>query len=591
MPSGKGPTEPSPRVVIPEGLIPEGRPPRRSMLRAGEHDDTESLLPIQPAPWWSRPVPVWATLCIANGVVLILFLLRPLFLPGPTATPATLDPSSSVSPCTPALAGSIRFMHDTKHFQGCDGTAWSDLAFCCAPEQPAPPRLSLPHADGCELWLSWQPSAAHGSPVSSYSLEMRMVGATTPTAGNANSSSASGSIGSGSGGGGGGAAAAAAAAADSGTSASATRAAPAVVYRGAALGACVAGLGARLNGAWFSVTAHAVGGSSEPSESVQLNHAPKPIRFEAQDDGTCDLGESDVLRVHFDRPTNRASGGVLVAANGADAVGSDASPQLSATAIRQLLHFSADPGELVGQWAGADVLELRVAPGSVLPDADPLLQQLVVSVRPEGGIVVAPPALSLPADGASPALHVPSCFLEGFEAPKLRNAWVIESVDVSAASGIVVDDGVVHSGRHALRFEGGRAVNFDGLRAQLPAGSRPSHVAFWLRTLHVGNVGYFALGGSSIETSVLFFHLRADGSAGLLSSTGGWRGREYTEQQWLHVEIDIEWPYRRADLYLDGELIAGGVSFASADAQHADEIHLFNFDDGTVWWDDIVVRL
>ena len=38
-------------------------------------------------------------------------------------------------------------------------------------------------------------------------------------------------------------------------------------------------------------------------------------------------------------------------------------------------------------------------------------------------------------------------------------------------------------------------------------------------------------------------------------------------------------------------LIASGVDFASTDAEHADEVHLFNFDRGTVWWDDITIRL
>lgn len=104
-------------------------------------------------------------------------------------------------------------------------------------------------------------------------------------------------------------------------------------------------------------------------------------------------------------------------------------------------------------------------------------------------------------------------------------------------------------------------------------------------------VGYFTLGGSSTEASVLFFHLRADGSAGLVSSTGTWHGGPYTTLEWLHVEITIEWAYRRADLWLDGVLAASGVAFASSAAQRADEVHLFSFDPGTVWWDDIAVRL
>ena len=37
------------------------------------------------------------------------------------------------------------------------------------------------------------------------------------------------------------------------------------------------------------------------------------------------------------------------------------------------------------------------------------------------------------------------------------------------------------------------------------------------------------------------------------------------------------------------DLIESGVGFASAAPQHADEIHLFNFDAGTVWWDDLTM--
>ena len=57
------------------------------------------------------------------------------------------------------------------------------------------------------------------------------------------------------------------------------------------------------------------------------------------------------------------------------------------------------------------------------------------------------------------------------------------------------------------------------------------------------------------------------------------------------MEIDIQWPYRRADLYLNGELIQDAIGFASDAAQAAEEIHLFNFDAGVVWWDDVLIRL
>ena len=39
------------------------------------------------------------------------------------------------------------------------------------------------------------------------------------------------------------------------------------------------------------------------------------------------------------------------------------------------------------------------------------------------------------------------------------------------------------------------------------------------------------------------------------------------------------------------ELVQRGVGFASAAAHAAEQVHLFNFDRGTVWWDDVVIRL
>jgi hypothetical protein len=61
--------------------------------------------------------------------------------------------------------------------------------------------------------------------------------------------------------------------------------------------------------------------------------------------------------------------------------------------------------------------------------------------------------------------------------------------------------------------------------------------------------------------------------------------------QWLHVDIAIEWPYRRATLTLGGVRIASEVGFASgSDTVAATEVHLFSFDHATVWWDDIAIR-
>ena len=45
------------------------------------------------------------------------------------------------------------------------------------------------------------------------------------------------------------------------------------------------------------------------------------------------------------------------------------------------------------------------------------------------------------------------------------------------------------------------------------------------------------------------------------------------------------------ELTLDGQLISNDVEFAWEGSQSPLELHLFNFDSGTVWWDDFVITL
>ena len=355
-------------------------------------------------------------------------------------------------------AGAIVFDPTQRYFKGCDGAVWSQLAFCCAPDRPEPPWLLQEPLAGeterdCSLSLSWSTPAAHGSPVSMYTLrEWR-----PPQASSEHGSGA-------------------AAAASEGT----------LLYSGPGLTCCVDHLvnHSAREPRWFTVTAHAVGGDSAPSSAVELQPAPRPVSLSAQDtgEGRCEMSEGDGLLIGFDRPTNRA--------------GSSPANQVPPDEVERLLRFSAPVGPLQGRWRADDQLELRRIAGAG-PSTDPWIQLLRVSMRPEGGVVVSPPAISLPSASTSPPVHVLNCFLEGFEAESV-SSWFIESVDVSAYS-VVVDESVVRSGRHSLRLEGGSSVNFDGLRAHLPASARPKHVSFWLRASAEGNVGYFTIGGSSIQ--------------------------------------------------------------------------------------------
>ncbi|KAL1495684.1 hypothetical protein AB1Y20_016547 [Prymnesium parvum] len=487
----------------------------------------------------------------AQCVALLLFLFGVLLVDQLKGEFASVLGDVRTAPCIPARAGVVLFDTRTRTFFGCDGEQWSKLAYCCAPDAPAPPLLTLVAAGGgrgeaCEggkqLLLSWDAPATHGSPIKEYSVQVATVDAPA--------------------------------------------APPREVWRGSSLDCCIGGLESS-RGLSLSLIAHAVGGSSLPSAAVELQPAPQPVAFEVADDGSCSFTDADVLTLRFDRPTNRAA--------------SDGS--VGPAGIARLLNFTPPLGPMRGRWVSNDRLELRSASASALSSAASsapfayAAAGLRVALRLEGGLTAAPPGRSLASAATSPVLSLPNCFIEGFEAESLQQTrgskWFIEATDVSEYA-VAIDAAVSHSGGRALRLAGGRGVYFDGLKSTLPTTSGPRRLSFYIRSATAANVGYLALGGNTVQSSLLFFHLKPDGSAGLLSSKGVWRGGAYTPLKWLHVEILINWGFRTLELRLDGAHIASGIDFEwvrGAATSHPLELHLFNFDSGTVWWDDFVIAL
>ena len=148
----------------------------------------------------------------------------------------------------------------------------------------------------------------------------------------------------------------------------------------------------------------------------------------------------------------------------------------------------------------------------------------------------------------------------------------------------------IHQQRQGL-LHGGSGGQYDGLANALPAGSRPTRVAGYVRTAVRANVGYLALGGGTLDTAAVFFHLKSDGTAGLLASDGSWHARPFRVDTWLHVVIRLDWAARTAQLTLDGETAAEDVAFVTQTVGSAEAVHLFNSDRATVWWDDITIAL
>jgi len=62
----------------------------------------------------------------------------------------------------------------------------------------------------------------------------------------------------------------------------------------------------------------------------------------------------------------------------------------------------------------------------------------------------------------------------------------------------------------------------------------------------------------------------------------------YNESEWYFIEFKaINWASKTYDYYVDGELIRQGLEFRDTGISALTRIHLFNFHESLVWWDDI----
>jgi len=496
--------------------------------------------------WLCSPLPAWMTLLINAAACLgVLAATWPVARSiAATQSRAVVEVGADPGLCTPAAAGSLYFDRAAKMFVACDGQFWSRLAFCCAPDRPAKPRLSLPTMaendtsvpSDAQLRVAWVLPKPNGSPVANMTVWLRR----TPYLRGQRLYTADDELFS------------------TGEEICKTPGDVTHCY--------VRGLDARQF-YWLRVIAHAPGGSSPPSEAASLLPAPAPKSFEADDDGDCVFTSNDSLRLVLDVPTNQPF--------------ADTQSRLGPEAVRRLLQLSDRAGEIMGYWETASTLVLKPRIGSRLS----YLEITTTTIQKSASLRVTPPGISMPASGATPRLLVPGCWIDGFESGLY---WQIESADVGAYS-VLRDEQVKHSMRYSMRLAGGQGGQFDGVVTTIGNYATPRQISCWLRCTSKGNVGYLTLGGPSLQDSIFFFHLRDDGTAGVLGSTGYFKGGTYLVNRWLHVSISLDWEARMIDLDLDGVRVAS-LDFVSS-ALHAEQLHLFNVDEGTIWWDDFHVRL
>jgi len=273
---------------------------------------------MAPLPWWAVVL-----LQVGQGYLLCRYLT-------PSPPPSAPPPSPPAAPnaeslwrrgwaartgtyglCTPQERGELHFNSEANSFVGCDGRAWSKLAFCCAPERPTAPALALialsPQEDPNKLLVSWTPPAPRGSPVVSYSLylaggelrgEAQIREAMLSHRGSA-------------------------------------------VCEGPHLDCTISSLNTSAPHTLWLV-AHSPGGSSEPSPAATLRPAPQPVSLTATDNGDCSFGADDKLMLRFNTPTNRPLAEASAGGKGERPLA------LEPDAVTTLLGFSSDVGPMRG---------------------------------------------------------------------------------------------------------------------------------------------------------------------------------------------------------------------------------------------------
>ena len=230
------------------------------MIEVRANNGPKFLPSLQPATRGGDGAVIWHWQSALHWSCLLVLVLSNAAIwlwhaPGHSITPLIIRPLESENPCNSETAGTIFFDTAERRFKGCDGSYWSSLAFCCAPGRPEPPRLSRHTADKrTSLKLSWSAPQARGSPVSSYSL-----------------------------------------------TASSNASAPFHVCRGPTLSCTVTDIDPSAHYS-FVLTAHAAGGTSEPSAPAELQPAPMPMSFVALDDGDCVFGPGDRLVLRLSGP-------------------------------------------------------------------------------------------------------------------------------------------------------------------------------------------------------------------------------------------------------------------------------------------------
>jgi len=178
-------------------------------------------------------------------------------------------------------------------------------------------------------------------------------------------------------------------------------------------------------------------------------------------------------------------------------------------------------------------------------------------------------------------------FHDGFEDGDF-SGWVTDSSSYSQ----FVTTQTVASGSYSLSLVGGNQTHLDGLKYVFPRFSmRPDGVNFAVRASATNKAGGFlAIGndGGSFGVGVMFY-LGPSGRMGIYERNTGFGGTNYVAQQWYRVSLVFDWTRKRMSCLINGQTVATNVPFLNSFLDDVASLHLYNFDNTQVWYDDIEI--
>jgi len=177
-------------------------------------------------------------------------------------------------------------------------------------------------------------------------------------------------------------------------------------------------------------------------------------------------------------------------------------------------------------------------------------------------------------------------FFDDFESGSYTPTW---SVGAGLTSTSVTNSNVAE-GTYSVTGSGGNNNHLDGFSVSVP-NLTPSEISYYMYT--DGNtqfLNYTVMGENPSATACVFFNYWKgdDGNIRFISSTN----YDYaaTANTWYFIELkNIDWTNKTFDIYIDGALQTTGFPFRDNTQNSIDEIHLYNFSNGTGYWDRIQV--